>query len=396
MVLGFGGIKSWKREESGFAQRVDVGEIKGFFRKGIVVEQGSKAMFIQDGKLSGVLLPGKYDAGGVVDRLKDANIFGSSTVILVDDSDVPLDLDIEDVITKESIRVGVKSRVTVQMEAPEIFLTNFMKGKDSVKIHDMTAALQDEMKMVVQSQIRDHSVDDIAGNLDLKKKLEQDFQYQMKTTLERYGIKLVQLNYVNFEFPEGVKKAQKVREEGYYKKAEAETEAEVDRMELGEAIGAKRKWDEYLHEKKLKDLDIDEKKMDMFSKTSLEAIIASTSDKDLQAHLADLKKQEMLKDMTEEQIMALAAMKSPEAAKAIAEKYKTVASEDRLKDHKEFLDKLERIARDASPKVMTGIGQPVVVSGTQQPEKVVICSNCGAENSVENNFCMKCDGKLGQ
>ena len=56
----------WTRQPADFARRFELEDIKGTFRKHIAVEQGTKAIFLQGGKFLGELLPGNYDAGGLL------------------------------------------------------------------------------------------------------------------------------------------------------------------------------------------------------------------------------------------------------------------------------------------------------------------------------------------
>ncbi|MCJ2520242.1 MAG: zinc ribbon domain-containing protein [Candidatus Thermoplasmatota archaeon] len=415
------GITKWERSPGEFAVRHEVGDIKGFFRKGIVVEQGTKAMFIQDGRLSGVLPAGKYDAGGVLQRLKDLNVSGSSSVTLVDESDVHLDLFVPDLMTKENVRVGAKARVTLQLSGPEIFNVNFMKSRQAVSTHDLVEALVGEAKNELQSKVREHSPDELEGNAELKKELQQDFEYGMRTSLERMGVKLVQVPYVDYVFGEKIEFLRDEMEKRYVEEKMADMEKarvreglEIEGVERGferdedwkdfvQATEMKKEWDNVLLDKKGEELD-------MYSKASYEAIMASTDDEDLRAHMAELKKQETLKDLSDEKILALAARESPEAAKAIAEKYKAIASEERINEQKEFMDRMERmsdraikeIGRTSEARELSKHPTTIVTSGPtvaggkvkERDEETVRCKACNAESPVGSKYCIDCGGEL--
>jgi len=71
-----------------------------------------------------------------------------------------------------------------------------------------------------------------------------------------------------------------------------------------------------------------------------------------QQHLAaDLKKTELMKDMSEEQILAMVAKDSPEAAQAIAERYKaqaqTASSEEVKHIYEKMFDRVERMHKES-------------------------------------------------
>ena len=195
MVLGNGKIRRWKREPNEFARRFDV-DI-GYFRGGIIVEYGTKALFLRGGELRGVLPPDEYDVGGIKNKWKEWGFSRVATVILVDAGRVQLNLDIENLRTKD-VNVSVKGRLTVQLESPEVFFVNLMHGRELVEIHDLEEILRDEIEEIIQAEIINYSADELIGNRELKKKLGQDFEHQMKTTLEGDGLKLIQVNYLKW------------------------------------------------------------------------------------------------------------------------------------------------------------------------------------------------------
>ena len=476
MVLGFGKVSSWKRGPEEFARRIDVGKVKGFFKKKFTVEPGTKALFIQDGRLSGVLPAGKYDMGGLTSKLKDLDFTKSSTVILTDDGDAKLGLVTDDILTKENIGIGVEGTFTVQIESPQMFLVNFMKGRERVSLDEVSIELGGEIRNILQAKIRPLSVDDLQGNAELKSEVSQDLEYQMKKTLERSGLGLVQLNYLEFMLGEGVEGLQRAKGEVHLERgqvgiekekigldqdlrsaqtsdaihgidsesavemAKIKTDQEVDKSVRGHVRGQKlEETQSTIEREEMEDLadtrsakraldlkeemanrklEREEKRLEMFSKANLDAIMATTDDRGLQEKLAEIKKQEMYKDLSDEQILALAAKDSPDVARAIAEKYRSMASSDRINDQKEFLDRLDRMSERtvsemgdvASAKAHAGRtdqtivtgggglgGGPVVVAGRtslETTDKGTKCQGCGADNPRGAKFCIDCGGKI--
>lgn len=156
-----------------------------------------------------------------------------------------------------------------------------------------------------------------------------------------------------------------------------------------------------------------------------EALI-SASDTE-QAHiLADLKKSETLKDMTEEQILAAAAKDSPEVARAFGEKYRAIAEgntteremyERLLGDQKEVLKQVSEAWQKSSAQALDRIsdtaqafargqgGAPVVLtpndsvrprggSGPENNEHSKSCVKCGQFVPVSSLFCEHCGQKF--
>lgn len=183
------------------------------------------------------------------------------------------------------------------------------------------------------------------------------------------------------------------------------------------------------------------------SKLSVEALI-SVSPADQGRILSDLKKTEILKGMTEDQILALAAKDSPQVAQALQEKFKAIADgqvgekekelyERLLGEKKEAFQKLQeesdkrvrdvteanRQAQETSRHAMDRLSetaqafakgsqnQPVIVVGgsgvsghqivtpdvnpvSQTKANAKVCPKCGNFQPVDTKFCNICGQKF--
>lgn len=163
------------------------------------------------------------------------------------------------------------------------------------------------------------------------------------------------------------------------------------------------------------------------SEATAEALI-SILDGPKAERIVEIEKLRAKEKMTPEQILAVVAEASPEAARTLGEKYRAEAqiSEHRLKDLEarlaeqreimdRYADRLERVTERAmqemgkvaesrarggkvQPTIVTsgGLGGPVVVGGeaSAAPKKVVNCSKCGCENEAASRFCQECGTKL--
>ena len=206
MIFGNRKTRVWNREPNEFARRLDISDIEGLFRKHITIEHGTQALFLQGGRFAGELPPGTYkDIGGVIKALK-IDVAEKATVILVDVGDVSLDLHIEDLLTNESVHVGMSGNVTIQAEAQELnkLFVNLMKGRELLEIRDLEKLLEGEMKSILQAKIKNYSVDELYGNLELKKEIEQDFEHLMRTTFEESGLKLKRLTGIDYVFSDEI------------------------------------------------------------------------------------------------------------------------------------------------------------------------------------------------
>ncbi|NMG82597.1 MAG: zinc-ribbon domain-containing protein, partial [Methanosarcinales archaeon] len=225
-----GKIRLWQRNLNDFAHRFEVSDIKGFFSKKITVMSGTKAIFLQGGRFSGELPPGTYTVGGLIQTIKTLNIAEKATVILVDDSDVGLDFNIGGLRTKENFDAGVKGKIVVNIEEPIQFFNNLMKGREHAATTDIEVMLRNEMRNLLQSKVKQYSFEELYGNLELKKELEQDFEHLLNTTLGRIGLKLVYMPYFDYDesyWEDLIEKGAYIGKEG----AKLELEEEVEGLE---------------------------------------------------------------------------------------------------------------------------------------------------------------------
>jgi len=213
------------------------------------------------------------------------------------------------------------------------------------------------------------------------------------------------------------------------KREEAKLNAELKRFEMDQQA----RESERSHELK---------KMEMIATFSTEQLI-SISPTEQGKILAELKRTETLKGMTEEQILAMAAEKSPEVARAFQERFRAIAdgkaserekemyerlvgeqkamldlllgeTEKRVRDVKEAnhisqetsRHAMDRLADTAQAFAKGGSSQPVIITGlsgggstnvvnpnnlNNNPAPATkICINCGVTLSKDAKFCNSC------
>ena len=194
---------------------------------------------------------------------------------------------------------------------------------------------------------------------------------------------------------------------------------------------AQKKLDMDMQRERIK-MEFELNRLDKLGTLGTEALIAA-SPTDQGRILADLKKTEALKSMTEEQILAAAAKDSPDVAKAIEEKYRSIAEGksgereremyEKLLVEKEGLERatieawdkasmraketteraLDRMAETAQafargqnnqPVVITTTGGGVVrasgITASEKSGEIKTCPTCGRSVGAEERFCEHC------
>ena len=209
-------------------------------------------------------------------------------------------------------------------------------------------------------------------------------------------------------------------------------------LELMDARKIKKQWEEMLLEAEREEKALDRRlreerarheaemeRLQLLSQAGIELLI-SVSDAEQGQLLADLKRTETLAGMTEEQILALAAEKSPEVARAFQEKFRAFSAEQQAEMYERMLGDREtaavqlaealkeaaRMQQETSFKAMetqrdisvayaqSGAQQPVIVTpgmgmgvmatpvGTTG--RAIVCPRCHLESPVGVKYCQNC------
>lgn len=178
---------------------------------------------------------------------------------------------------------------------------------------------------------------------------------------------------------------------------------------------------------KREEMDLEVTRLERLSNLGIEALI-SASDSEKAKILADLKQTEILKGMTEEQILAMGATQSEHLAKAFQEKFKGMSATEQeklyremmnqkdtsMKTMQEMFNKALETQRDATVGVaqggrVTAVYPPPGQSGyfdhmNQQnvhtssaagsgPE-MVICAKCRAKVATGQKYCNNCGNEM--
>ena len=237
----------WQRRPNDLAHRFEVADLNSYFlglTKKITVMQGTKAIFLQGGKYLGDLPPGTYTASSLLEFLKTLNFYEKTTVILVDDGDIPVDFSIGSLRTSENFNAGVKGRMIVKIDKPVLLFDNLMKSRVHLETIDLLSNIRNELLNVLQAKIKSHSFEDLYGNLGLRKELQQDFEFNLTTTLSRWGLQLVHLPYFDYDesyWEDIIHQRGALSRELIEKREKMKSEAEIGLLQYEQSVATKVK-----------------------------------------------------------------------------------------------------------------------------------------------------------
>ncbi len=191
----------WVRDAGSFAVRVDEWDVKGVFTKSLDIEHGTTGMVFQRGQYCGCVDAGRYDMNGFLKKLNHFNQTTPTAVVLVDTGDVELHLEAVKLYSQEHLEVDAMFKAIVRLRDPEKLFTNAFKGRNHLTVEYLAGSLTDELRAALQAYVGARPVDELYNNAGLRNDVERQTQLELEPILERIGLEMVQLRFVDFFCP---------------------------------------------------------------------------------------------------------------------------------------------------------------------------------------------------
>ena len=228
------GDNRWRRSAEDFAVHIIVDDVRGFFSRDLIVEPGTQAILLADGANLGVVGPGKYtlddltERGEVFLRLRSAH---RMEAILVDTADVELPFTINDLLTRDPLKVKADVAVAVVMENPMRFFQTMMRGQRSYELQQLRAYLYGEVENAAREWMSRYTIQDISTNLKVKQDLEQDIEMHLQRTGQRNGLRFVRVRALDLTHPY-LDRVTNTQAEAFIAHAEAQAQLAAERARL--------------------------------------------------------------------------------------------------------------------------------------------------------------------
>ena len=191
----------WVRDADSFAVRIDEWDVKGTLTKGLDVEHGTTGMVFQQGRFCGCVDDGRYDMNGFLKKVNNFNQTTPTAIVLVDAGDVELHLEALKLYSQEHLEVDAIFKAIVRLNDPEKLFTNAFKGRNHLTVQYLAGSIADELRAALQTYVGARPVDELYNNGDLRKDVERQMQLELEPILERIGLEMVQLRFVDFFCP---------------------------------------------------------------------------------------------------------------------------------------------------------------------------------------------------
>lgn len=187
----------WSRGRDDFATKVEVDDVE-HFRKGLIVEAGTRALFFLNGAYSGLVEAGKHEMSGIVERIKSLFSFRTTTALLLDAGDTEIAFTVQDLITSDPLSLAADCCVVLRLEDATSFFENMMKGRHRYPLSEMKAFLESEVRDATREFVGSHSVHDLSSNLSVKQSLNERLAQHLGTTLTRKGLAVIHVRVLDF------------------------------------------------------------------------------------------------------------------------------------------------------------------------------------------------------
>ena len=189
----------WARTKDDLMARVEVRDCEGWFRRGLVVEFGTEALFLLDGRFACVLEPGRHDLGGMLKRGIDLRVRYEATAVVYDSSEFSLAFSEIKALTKENVEILADCEIRLRIEDAGKLFTTVAKGADRLPRVALQQFLEPEVANGLGEAVRPHGVQSFRESYSMKRDFEQALMNHLQRTLEHTGLGIAYLRVFNFK-----------------------------------------------------------------------------------------------------------------------------------------------------------------------------------------------------
>jgi hypothetical protein len=193
----------WRKPDGVLAKRFDVGDVKALLSKGsILVEAGSSAILLQNGRFKDLLKPGEHTLDSLGHRINHWGDPPPRSVILVDSGDIIAPIRVEDLRTAEDIPVQLYAETIVRLapdnKGAQALVENVIKDARELSFDAFAEMLKGEIRYAVRNLCNTSTVEDLFKDPNLRTQVEDELQRVVADSQARYGFQLVRVSSAEF------------------------------------------------------------------------------------------------------------------------------------------------------------------------------------------------------
>jgi len=183
----------WVRQEEEIAVRVDPDDLKGFLSRKVTVEPGTVGLIERNGRLVKETEWGAHSLDGLL-KLRSPN-----SILLIRAADLVLRPTFDSLRDKNGADLDVTVQAVLRIKDYDAFVRQFFAGhKRRVTYTTLEQSIGHELHDVLRGLVSAHALDEMYGNLGWRDEFESKIRDAMTVTLDRHGLELLQVNFVEF------------------------------------------------------------------------------------------------------------------------------------------------------------------------------------------------------
>lgn len=183
----------WVREANEFAVRIDPQDLSGMLSKRVTVEPGTLGLVEKNGRITKNVEWGRETLDHFLKLTRP------SSILLFSSADLVLRPTFSGLTDSNHARLDVTVQAVLRVKDHEAFVRQFFSGhKRRITFKMLENAIAHELHDVMRALISRSSIEDMYGNLAWRDELEDQLRDAMMVTLDRYGLDLLQVNFVDF------------------------------------------------------------------------------------------------------------------------------------------------------------------------------------------------------
>jgi hypothetical protein len=238
----------WFAEPGSFVQKFAIANVQRCVRKGLIVEAGTRAVFLHGGQVKGWLDSGEHTFDGIARRIGDLRKNPPREAVLLHSGEVALPFQVSDLYAHEEDKVQLRCEIVLRAKedasAARCIIENVLGRKKRVTYNDLAELLRQEVKFVASRYVPGKSIFDLFADPDVRDELESEMKAGLGGTLGRCGLEFVQLASVDFE-SESFEQLRKPWAELERRRREVEFLKALSKVEM-EKFKTLKDWQEYV------------------------------------------------------------------------------------------------------------------------------------------------------
>lgn len=258
-----GGV--WSKEAGLFAQRFEVGDVKRLLNNDLLIQEGTCAILLDAGKISGILEAGRHKPDSLARRI---NWFGNPpprSMVLVDVGEIVVPLRIEGLQTSERFPIEFYGEVMLRFggteKAADAFISNILGPSRTCTFPELSDNFIRAVRIAVDEMCTASTLDDLVRDPERRIRLQERMSSRLKADLAACGLELVRVSSAEFSGSEYNQYAAKLAEVEIARR-DAEYRAALRKVTDADEMGALRDKDAMLRYKATLDAEfrVDEAK----------------------------------------------------------------------------------------------------------------------------------------